>query len=310
MNALRNVRHLLLLTALTVAAAGCAGGADEEARPNESTRVPVLVSLATGTAGSSDLWLVEPDGRLRNLTESSDDELGASWSPDGERIVFVRSYRDEPRIGGTDLFILDVASGTVEELLVDDLDQRSPAWSPDGSRIAFVGEKGIAVAALYTIRPDGTGLRLVGGLGRHPEAPAWSPAGDRIAFRGKSGSDDEGRIHVVDAEGGEETPVSAGPIDREPDWSPRAGEILFIRGFEPRAVDVETGEERSLRAHAVLAAWHDAEGSVLVVRPTADASTENLENELVLLRPDGTLEPIATLPALALSSPRPRPGLR
>lgn len=49
-------------------------------------------------------------------------------------------------------------------------DEYSPVWSPDGEHIAFVGDHEFVLGVIYTIRPDGGGLRLVGARGRRPES--------------------------------------------------------------------------------------------------------------------------------------------
>lgn len=232
---MRTVQVLILSVAAPAAVAalivGCAGETGNERSSSAPTSAsPILLSM-DGVGGSADLWLVNPDGRnLRNLTET-EDEYAPSWSPDGKRIVFVRQYHSGEDIGGDDLFLLDVADGREEPLLVTEAEEEYPVWSPDGSRIAFVSDHEAVLGAIYTIRPDGTGLEFVGARGRMPESLTWSPDGDRIAFVTNVGPGDDLRVHILDLESGQATPVSGGEIDQEPVWSPRADEILFgVRG--------------------------------------------------------------------------------
>jgi Tol biopolymer transport system component len=251
----------------------------------------------SGAGGSADLWLVEVDGSgMENLTQSNDDEFSPSWSPDGKRIVFVRQYATGDQIGGTDLFVLDVESGRVEPLLVTEAGEEYATWSPDGARIAFVSDHEFVLGAIYTIRPDGSDFRLVGARGRMPRSLTWSPSGDMIAFSANVGPGDDLRIQVIDAEGGTPRSVSEGAIDIEPVWAPRENEIVFVRGFEVRAVDVDTGEERALADLALLAAWYDEEGAVAFVQA----------KELLLLR-DGESRTIARLRGLVYAPPAARP---
>ena len=58
-------------------------------------------------------------------------------------------------------------------------------WSPDGTRIAFEALSGYRFeerCAIFTVNPDGTGLRRVSPRDNCTGAPpSWSPDGSRIA---------------------------------------------------------------------------------------------------------------------------------
>jgi len=95
------------------------------------------------------------DGSEFHLLETSDPTLNLvphAWSPDGERIAFQRGS----------VAIVTVATGAVTYLNVVGL-AAHPSWSPDGRHIAFTrldpGPNG-AEWQLYTVRADGTGMRL------------------------------------------------------------------------------------------------------------------------------------------------------
>ena len=106
------------------------------------------------------IWRIRDDGTDRQIV--SDESIGAyddepSWSPDGTRIVFVRS--------GQELVVVTVSDRNERPLLLGDIDgeQHEPAWSPDGSLIAFVSSHEIDPDGygkqIYTVQPDGTRLR-------------------------------------------------------------------------------------------------------------------------------------------------------
>jgi Tol biopolymer transport system component len=251
---------------MILAGAACGAGKQQTDRPaSKPTSAPQILLTMGGVGGATDLWLVQADGDgLRNLTRTEDEEYAPSWSPDGKRIVFQRQYASGEQIGGDDLFVLDVESGQVEALVVSDAEENYPAWSPNGSRIAFVSNQDAVSGAIYTIRSDGTDLKLIGARDRMPESLTWSPEGDRIAFSSNVGPGDDLRIHVMDSDGGNVTSISKGDIDHEPVWSPRRDEILFNRGFDLIAVNPETHAERALGVMGISAAWYDERGSVLV----------------------------------------------
>ena len=106
-----------------------------------------------------------------------------SWSPDGQRLVYL-VYRE----GNQELEIFDLARGRATKRLrtpgigaaVD------PAWSPDGRYIAFAGHVGgISDLFLYDLETD-----RVERLTDDREAqlqPAWSPDGRSLAFATDAG---------------------------------------------------------------------------------------------------------------------------
>jgi len=110
-----------------------------------------------GTAGPGrgSIWIMRVDGSgKRQLTSHPDNgfDLHPTWSPDGQRIAFQRAS----------VAIVTVATGAVTYLNVPGV-AAQPSWSPDGRHIAFTrldpGPNG-AEWQLYTVRADGTGMRL------------------------------------------------------------------------------------------------------------------------------------------------------
>src|SRR5919109_657655 len=106
----------------------------------------------------------------------------------------------------------------------------------DAGRIAFSLDRD-GISRMYTIRPDGTGLRrltipptrqLLGG----DSGPVWSPDGRRIAFERDLPywGQDRFRLYVIGSAGGEAVPLTSGPFDVEPSWSPDGTRIAFVRG--------------------------------------------------------------------------------
>lgn len=89
----------------------------------------------------SDLWVARlTDGSVRKLTSSDGTDSSPAVSPDGDRIVFVRTGgRGQP----ADLVLVNVAAdgsllGVPENLTSSwDLEPRSPQWSADGTGVLF-----------------------------------------------------------------------------------------------------------------------------------------------------------------------------
>ena len=121
-----------------------------------------------------------------------------SWSPDGERIAFVRVEADPLDWWGwrlNNVYVVDI-DGSEPRLLTRPCKieapgmgsypcpSESPAWSPDGSEIAVVTESSVA-----TIRVDGP-EETGGQVSRHLKPPrantdlTWSTDGRHIVFGG------------------------------------------------------------------------------------------------------------------------------
>jgi TolB protein len=89
-------------------------------------------------SGNWDIWTMNVDGsQILQVTTASGDDTDASYSPDGQRIVYSSDG------GGTvtfaDLFVIPAAGGTpVRVHAAPDTDYAgAPSWSPDGHWLAF-----------------------------------------------------------------------------------------------------------------------------------------------------------------------------
>jgi Tol biopolymer transport system component len=107
--------------------------------------------------------------------------------------------------------------------------------SASRSRIAFGLERG-GVSGIYTVRPNGSGLRRLtvpptrqqlGG----DSGPVWSPDGRRIVFERDLvyWGEDRYRLAVVRAAGGLARQLTKGPYDAMPTFSPNGRRIAFVR---------------------------------------------------------------------------------
>jgi Tol biopolymer transport system component len=148
------------------------------------------------------VMVVNRDGSgLRDLTRTActGDCLGyaqPAWSPNGRRIAVMGAIGPLPSDGPpavVGIFVMDANGSNVRQLTQlqpnSGTEDHSPTWSPDGRRIAFMRANNTAApenaSAIYTVKADGSDLRLVRRMPRKwpgAGAPDWSPDGKRLLF--------------------------------------------------------------------------------------------------------------------------------
>ncbi len=100
----------------------------------------VIVLITLGAGRRAGVFAFGPD-RLSDpvmLTHSPGVERSPAVSPDGSRVAFVRQ---RPGAKDSDVFILDLETGSARPLAAGPSNEFAPAWSPDGKSILYVREK-------------------------------------------------------------------------------------------------------------------------------------------------------------------------
>lgn len=177
-------------------------------------------------AGAS-LALVNFDGSdFRLLPVHDQDDGTPAFSPNGSRLVFgsgapFRYGHPSHR----SVWISDADGADARRLVEGD----DPAWSSRGW-IAFVRQR-----AVYRIRPDGTGLKL---LVHNSIAPEWSPDGRQLAVssfgvrnRRTGRTIRRGGVILMDADGGHAHLLRANEATESPNeiaWSPDGRRPLIL----------------------------------------------------------------------------------
>ena len=189
------------------------------------------------------IYLMNSDGsnleRLTN-TEGVWDNCPA-FSPDGQKIAFVRTY---PSLSGKEeIWIMDsdgnnkiysgILGGGVRwspdgskfiyhsnpgnnyDIYISNIDGTSetrlttsasldlqPSWSPDGSKVAFISDRD-GNYEIYIINSDGSGLTRLTNNSADEFTPTWSPDGTRIAFESNLANiaANHSEIYVINSDG-------------------------------------------------------------------------------------------------------------
>lgn len=216
----------------------------------------------------ADLYVMNADGsNERQLTTSGG--ASAAWSPDGQRIAFVRG---EP---STDLHIIN-ADGT-NPTRITNLGEHyalsMPSWSPDGRYIActldaWPGGGSAADFSVWVVDLDVWKGELLGleDLRALPRAspslndhPAWSTDGAWLAF--DASVENQRAVYLIAAAGGNlrRVPAPASVEDSMPAWSPDGTRLLVQseagRGPDLYTLNVDGSDRRRLTDNT----WNDIE---------------------------------------------------
>jgi TolB protein len=184
------------------------------------------------------LYIVDANGdNPRELASCGDcagpnEDSSIVWSHDGSTIALTR-------VTGLaqDLWLVNVKTGALSRL-TDCASGKACAdasaeWSPGGQAIVFSRSVNGQVASIYTMRPDGTHLKLIAAV-PGAQDPQWSTDGRKIAFQANNG------IYIVNADGTQLTRIgAAGGLAGEPAWSPDGTKLLYAKSsLQPGAVEV------------------------------------------------------------------------
>ena len=125
--------------------------------------------------GGAQVGIVNADGSgFHFITSGNSNNAFASFAPDGKHIVYRTTG---PDADGLRIMNLDDRSITV---LTNEWDN-FPVWSPRGDLIAFIRRNG-ADFNVFTIHPDGTGVKQLTDMHGVNAHLAWSPDGERLLF--------------------------------------------------------------------------------------------------------------------------------
>lgn len=179
---------------------------------------------------TDDIYVANADGTGSvRITDWIGADNYPRWSPDGQRIVFIRN------VGGNsedrtlqEIFVMNADGSKATRLTTDPYADYFPFWSPDGSRIVYASLRE-GQTDLFLIDPDGTqGQSLINSPDWNEQFPAWSPDGKQIAMTRSTLAGDTAITAVLDIRSGRIDMFSdVEGVSSAPKWSPDGKLIAF-----------------------------------------------------------------------------------
>ncbi|RCL01083.1 MAG: TolB protein [Candidatus Tokpelaia sp. JSC188] len=172
----------------------------------------VIMSLLQDN-GSTNLYIMDLRSRVvTRLTSTLSIDTAASYSPDGNKIVF-----ESDESGRQQIYVMNVDGSSQQRISFGDGSYSTPVWSPRGDYIAFT-KQSEGQFSIGVMHPDGSGERLLTS-GFHNEGPTWAPNGQVLMFfRQNVGKGP--KIYTIDITGRNERQLPTPNDASDPAWSP------------------------------------------------------------------------------------------
>ncbi len=215
--------------------------------PNNSRRVAHIISDAiftkvTGLTGFFDtrivfvdesgpkenrrkrLAIMDQDGAgVRYLTAGDASVVNPRYSPVSQDVTYMsQRLGEQPRV-----HVLNIDSGSRQEVGNFPDMTSSPRFSPDGRRIALSLQQG-GNANLYSIDMGSRSTTRLTSTNAIDTSPSYAPDGSQIVFESDRGGSQQ--IYAMSVGGGEGRRISFGQGSySQPVWSPRGDMIAFTK---------------------------------------------------------------------------------
>ncbi|MFN8530688.1 MAG: hypothetical protein U0670_18945 [Anaerolineae bacterium] len=189
-----------------------------------------LLTFEARIEGIANVYLYDSGrGTTVNLTHDSLYAVGASWSPDGQRMLFV-----SPRSGRMAFYLYDLAAHRISYLLTPQImgggGQSDSEWSPDGRWLAVNLQSDPPYLYILNMTTSPVEMSRLNVLNTANDM-TWAPDSTRVSISGYFNNGTQ--IVAYDVREGRFINLTwaqaAFTLDRNAVWSPDGTQIAFVR---------------------------------------------------------------------------------
>ncbi|MEE9580034.1 MAG: DPP IV N-terminal domain-containing protein [Nitrosomonadaceae bacterium] len=172
---------------------------------------------------------IDMEPNLERLTYDTGRDVGAFYSPSGDRIVWVTD-----RLGNWTIWSMNPDGSDKKLITPNDLISGWPSWSPDGKEIAYWSWDIMSgTGDIWTMKADGSAKAKLTTDGSFKGPPMWSPRGDRIAYTSNLTGNIE--VYVINIDGHDNRQITTGhspkySVETRVTWHPD-GERLYYQAL-------------------------------------------------------------------------------
>jgi TolB protein len=165
-------------------------------------------------------------GKRRVLANFKGSNSAPAWAPDGRSLAVTLS-----RDGGSQIYLIPASGGEPQRLTQSSSIDTEPAFSPDGSAIYFVSDRG-GSPQIYRTPSRGGPVQRVTFTGNYNISPHLSPDGRWLTFVSRIGG--QFKVHLMDLQSEQVTPVSSTLADERPSFAPNSRLIVYATQVQGR----------------------------------------------------------------------------
>lgn len=209
--------------------------------------VGIAGTLALAAAGAVWFYVARiapslPPMKVSRVTSYPGLETEPALSPDGKMVAFVWNGENQDN---RDIYVKLVDEGVPIPLTHDPADDLSPTWSPDGRLIAF-RRQSAGGGGIYLVPSLGGSERKISELVGSVTFKSldWSPNAKFLASSEQPSLALPPRIFLLAVDTGEKKPLTSGPFDVCPAFSPDGESLLFTSMSHLYRVPVAGGGPR------------------------------------------------------------------